>query len=152
MLTICSLRSKDYIVETKRWDPLTAGASSTLGTITNFTSALGGTFVDPWIEMKRVHDTGAGRGAMTTTALGTAGMGAKNIGGSVVKGTLVDFPLALAEGLRNTPALYGEKIRDNGAVTDWKSGGVVAAKVSHPACLLDLETLSLSLRRIQYKS
>lgn len=85
--------------------------------------------------MKRVHDTGASGSAMTTTALTTAGMGMTNIGGSVVKGTLVDVPLAFAEGLRNTPALYGEKIRDHGPVTDWKSGGVVAAKVSHPTFL-----------------
>jgi len=110
---------------------LTAGASSTLGTITNFTSALGGTFIDPFVEMKRVHDTGAGGGAMTTSALAKAGIGMKDIGGTIVKGTLIDMPLALAEGLRNTPALYGEKIRDHGAVTDWKSGGVVAAKVGH---------------------
>lgn len=125
-----SLRSKTHIVENKRWDPLTAGASSTLGTITNFTSALGGTFVDPFIQMKRVRDTGGDGGSMTNAALSTAGMGVKGLGTSVVKGTLVDMPLALAEGLRNTPALYGEKVRDHGPVTDWKSGGVVAAKVS----------------------
>ena len=124
-----SLRSKTYYVENKRWDPLTAGASSTLGTITNFTSALGGTFVDPFIQMKRVHDAGEG-GSKTTAALNTAGAGVVDIGGSVVKGTLVDMPLALAEGLRNTPALYGGEVRDYGPITDWKSGGVVAAKVS----------------------
>ncbi|KAM0703866.1 hypothetical protein Q7P35_008871 [Cladosporium inversicolor] len=121
-------RSKNYVVKNKRWDPLTAGASSTLGTITNFTSALGGTFIDPFVEMKRVHDTGAGGGAVTTSALAKAGIGMKDIGRTVVKGTMIDMPLALAEGLRNTPALYGEKVRDYGAVTDWKSGGVVAAK------------------------
>lgn len=124
-----SLRSKTHIVENKRWDPLTAGAASTLGTITNFTSALGGTFVDPFIQMKRVHDTGASGSSMTTTALTTAGVGLTGIGTSVVKGTLVNVPLALAEGFRNTPALYGDKVRDLGPVTDWKSGGVVAAKV-----------------------
>lgn len=108
---------------------MTAGASSTLGTITNFTSALGGTFVDPFIQIKRVRDTGGDGGSMANAALNTAGVGVKGLGTSIVKGTLVDMPLALAEGLRNTPALYGEKIRDHGPVTDWKSGGVVAAKV-----------------------
>ena len=127
-----SLRSKAYIVANKRWDPLTAGASSTLGTITNFTSALGGTFVDPFIQMKRVHDTGASGSSMTTTGLATAGVGLTSVGTSVVKGTLVNVPLALAEGFRNTPALYGDKVRDLGPVTDWKSGGVVAAKVGSP--------------------
>ncbi|KAM0503059.1 hypothetical protein ACHAQF_006688 [Verticillium nonalfalfae] len=46
-------RPKEYIVDNKRWDPLTAGASSVLGTITDFTTALGGTFIDPFREMKR---------------------------------------------------------------------------------------------------
>ena len=81
------------------------------------------------IQMKRVHDTGASGSSMTTTALTKAGIGMRDIGTSVVKGTLVNMPLAFAEGFRNTPALYGEKVRDLGPVTDWKSGGVVAAKV-----------------------
>lgn len=46
------------------------------------------------------------------------------------KGLAVDIPLATAEGLRNIPALYGEKVRDNGSVTDWKSGAVVGGRVS----------------------
>lgn len=129
LLTARSLRPKTYVVKTKRWDPLTAGASSTLGTITNFTSALGGTFVDPFIQMKRAHnaDDGVSKSAV---AFKTAGAGVVDMGSSVVKGTLIDMPLALAEGLRNTPALYGAEVRDYGPVTDWKSGGLVATKVS----------------------
>lgn len=45
-----------------------------------------------------------------------------------VKGMMVDIPLALTEGLRGVPGLYGEKVRDNGAVTNWKSGATVAGK------------------------
>lgn len=44
------------------------------------------------------------------------------------KGLLVDIPLATAEGLRNVPALYGDKVRDHGTVTGWKSGAVVGGK------------------------
>ncbi|KAI4728751.1 UDP-Glycosyltransferase/glycogen phosphorylase [Aureobasidium sp. EXF-10728] len=49
-------------------------------------------------------------------------------GASILKGGLVDIPFALAEGLKNAPAMYGDKPRDFGAVTDWKSGGAVAGK------------------------
>lgn len=97
--------------------------------MTNFTSALGGTFIDPFIAMKRGREQGASGGAMSSAALGAAGSGLKGMGTSVTKGTFVDFPLALAEGLRNTPALYGENIERHN-ITDWKSGSVVAAKVS----------------------
>jgi sterol 3beta-glucosyltransferase len=129
-------------VKIKRWDPLTAGASSALGMVANFTSALGDTFVDPFVQMKRVHDTGAGSRLATTTGLATAGVGMKDIGTSFVKGTLVDVPLAFAEGWRNVPALYGDKPRDYGPVTDWKSGGVVAAKVSpQTICCLQLQVV-----------
>ncbi|KAH0383213.1 UDP-Glycosyltransferase/glycogen phosphorylase, partial [Aureobasidium melanogenum] len=49
-------------------------------------------------------------------------------GNTILKGGLVDIPFALAEGLRNAPAMYGDKPRDLGPVTDWKSGGVAAGK------------------------
>ncbi|EKG18451.1 hypothetical protein MPH_04253 [Macrophomina phaseolina MS6] len=41
---------------------------------------------------------------------------------------LVDIPLAMTEGLRNLPRCVGDDIRDNGHVTDWKSGATVAGK------------------------
>jgi hypothetical protein len=49
-------------------------------------------------------------------------------GNTFLKGGLVDIPFALAEGLRNAPAMYGDKPRDLGPVTDWKTGGIVAGK------------------------
>jgi len=49
-------------------------------------------------------------------------------GNTILKGGLVDIPFALAEGLRNAPAMYGDKPRDFGPVTDWKTGGIVAGK------------------------
>ena len=49
--------------------------------------------------------------------------------GNLTKATLVDVPLALADGLHAVPKLYGEKVRDHGTVTDWKSGGAVTGKV-----------------------
>lgn len=122
-----SFRPREYDTDVQRWDPLTAGASSTLGTITNFTASLGGTFIDPYKEYKRVRSTGGNHAGLS--AAGAAGKGFVGMGGSVTKGMLVDVPLALAEGLRNTPRLYGDHVEDHGKVKDWKSGGVVAAKV-----------------------
>ncbi|KAH0366129.1 UDP-Glycosyltransferase/glycogen phosphorylase, partial [Aureobasidium melanogenum] len=49
-------------------------------------------------------------------------------GNTILKGGLIDIPFALAEGLRNAPAMYGDNPRDLGPVTDWKSGGVAAGK------------------------
>ncbi|KAH6677700.1 hypothetical protein B0J14DRAFT_536407 [Halenospora varia] len=51
-----------------------------------------------------------------------------NFHGNFFKGMVVDLPYAAAEGLRNVPKLYGEEVRDNGPVTDWKSGAVVGGK------------------------
>ncbi|KAJ4989966.1 UDP-glucose,sterol transferase [Stagonosporopsis vannaccii] len=45
-----------------------------------------------------------------------------------VKGMMVDIPLALTDGLKNVPRAYGDKVRDHGPVTDFKSGATVAGK------------------------
>ncbi|KAF6803242.1 sterol glucosyltransferase [Colletotrichum sojae] len=123
-----ALRSREYCTDVKRWDPVTGGASSVLGTVTDFTVALGGTFIDPWKEYKRARSSGHEAGKASGAAALAAGKGVAGMGGAVAKGGLVSVPLALAEGLRNLPRLYGDKVRDNGKVEDWKSGGKVAAK------------------------
>lgn len=48
--------------------------------------------------------------------------------GQMFKGFVVDVPLAVTEGLRSTPQLYGDKVEDLEPITDWKSGTVVAGK------------------------
>jgi hypothetical protein len=50
--------------------------------------------------------------------------------GAMAKGALLDLPLALSEGLRNAPRLYGGEADDYGRAKDWKSGCVVGGKVS----------------------
>lgn len=47
---------------------------------------------------------------------------------SPIKGLLVDVPLAATEGMRALPRLYGDRGYQREAITDWKSGSVVAAK------------------------
>jgi hypothetical protein len=119
-------------MDVERWDPLTAGASATLGILTDFTSALGGTFVNPFREVRQARLAGGDGGSASLAAAGAVGKGFASMASSVGKGALVGVPLALAEGLRNAPRLYGEEVRDHGKVKDWKSGGVVVAKVCIP--------------------
>lgn len=128
-LTSVRYRPRAFNTEVQRWDPLTASASATLGVVTDFTSALGGTFVNPFAEVKKARLAGAQGGELGLTAAAAVGKGFTSMGTSLTKGALVGMPLALAEGLRNAPRLYGEEVKDHGKVKDWKSGGVVAAKV-----------------------
>jgi hypothetical protein len=44
------------------------------------------------------------------------------------KGMLVDMPLAMSEGLRAVPRLYGDEVKDHGTIEDWKSGAAFAGK------------------------
>lgn len=44
------------------------------------------------------------------------------------KGALLDVPLAVTEGMRNAPRLYGGEVYEPGVVADWKSGGIAAGK------------------------
>jgi hypothetical protein len=48
--------------------------------------------------------------------------------GKLVSGTMVDVPLAAAEGFRTLPGLFGDKPHEIDRVTDWKSGMVAGAK------------------------
>jgi hypothetical protein len=60
-----------------------------------------------------------------------AAAGAKSIGSlapRALKGMVVDFPLALTEGLNAIPSHYGDNGRDNGKVTGIGSGFAVAGK------------------------
>lgn len=58
-------------------------------------------------------------------ALSMAYASASGVGGLMkhyTKGILIDTPLAIAEGSRALPKLYGEEVRDYGTIKDWKSG------------------------------
>jgi hypothetical protein len=98
--------------------------------MTDFTTALGGTFIDPFKAYNEARKNGGGVSAGSSAAARGVAMGFGSMAGVVTKGTLVNAPLALAEGVRSVPRLYGEQVPDYGKVTDWQSGGIVAAKVS----------------------
>jgi hypothetical protein len=96
----------------------------------DFTSSLGGTFIDPFKAYKEAGTQGKNGAARAGAAAQGAALGLTSMAGVVTKGALVDTSLALTEGLRGLPRLYGEEVTDHGKVKDWQSGGVVAAKVS----------------------
>jgi hypothetical protein len=75
-----------------------------LSTMTHFTKGLGSVVTDP--------------------AKGMTQMSA-----SIVKGTLVEVPTAMAEGLRNIPRLYGEQVEKTAPINSWKSGMTEAGRV-----------------------
>jgi hypothetical protein len=100
-------------------------------------SAAGGIFTAPYETYREAQRRDADNddrqkdSAKLASEMATAS--AKSIGMfnlSLFKGTMVDLPLAAAEGLRTAPRLYGEQVQDHGIVTDWKSGFAVAGKVS----------------------
>lgn len=66
------------------------------------------------------------------------------IGGVAVKASLVDYPMALVDGLDGIPALLGGKTRRFEPVTDWRSGGRVACKVRIDQKMLDRQEILIS--------
>ncbi|TQN66130.1 Sterol 3-beta-glucosyltransferase [Colletotrichum shisoi] len=63
-------------------------------------------------------------GAMAAAA--ASGVG--KLAGNATKGLFVDIPLAMTEGLRAVPNLYGDQVREHDAVEDFRSGVSVAGK------------------------
>ena len=169
--------TRSYLIENRRWDPLTGGASAAISTVYRSGMAIGDGFSKgKGKEVSRNNDhlsvsgTSTPRSASRSSSLlppnkdndylsilseyedddsksimtiksgdlktkkrkennnNNIAKGFGKAGGALMKGSLVDIPFALAEGLRNAPLMYGDKPRDFGPVTDWKSGGVVAGK------------------------
>ncbi|KAJ5727467.1 hypothetical protein N7493_005287 [Penicillium malachiteum] len=67
------------------------------------------------------------KGKARTMAVASAQASGRFLG-KFVSGTMVDVPLAAAEGFRVLPGLFGGNVRDPGKVTDWKSGMLAGAK------------------------
>ena len=119
-----SYQPKPITIENLRWDPVSASTSVLLGVMFNFTVGFSEVFTGPAKAFQSKERGGGGKEAAITFGKGFAKMV-----GVLPKATLVDFPLALTEGLHHMPRLYGEEVRNHGQVKDWKSGGVVAGKV-----------------------
>lgn len=140
-------RSKPIIIENRRWDFVTSAISSQLELSYDILAAFSGFWRNPRAlhkarEQERrlarastrqpgdavsiEEETGESSSKNIAKMVGASAMSIPQLHGTVVKGFLVDVPVAVAEGLRNTPKLYGEKVPDHRPVTDWKSGFIVA--------------------------
>ncbi|KAJ5285264.1 hypothetical protein N7524_000570 [Penicillium chrysogenum] len=174
------------IIENRRWDPITGGASAVLGTTTDLTASILGLFYKPFEEYQDYHSridrplsikssqttkgsdcsstgdrslqitkeapdnipspftnnraseanslsssgssTSRHRARLAGKMAGASIMSVANFVPTALKGMTVDIPLAMTEGMRNMPRLYGEEPRDHGPVTGIKSGFALAGK------------------------
>ncbi len=66
--------------------------------------------------------------SMAGTVAGASAKSIGMLGPTAAKGMLVDSPLAITEGMKSVPQLFGTKVRHHGPVTDAKSGAAVAGK------------------------
>lgn len=83
---------------------------------------------DSLVQQDDSHELEGRRRKMgAAIAMGTIN-GVGGILHTAVKGYFIDVPLALADGMRNVPKLYGGKVRHHGHVTGWKSGLAVSGK------------------------
>jgi hypothetical protein len=144
--------SNPLSIEPTRWDPISGGASAVMATSVDMARSITGMVTKPMEERRiqrfRSEQRKGKDGASSTSSTSEKGyakpqkdggpVAAKMAGASVksianifptaLKGMVVDFPLAITEGLKTVPAHYGGNVRDHGPVTGAKSGAVVAGK------------------------
>ncbi|KAF7545181.1 hypothetical protein G7Z17_g9369 [Cylindrodendrum hubeiense] len=137
----------------RRWDPVTGTTSAMIGTSTDMAKATADIVRKPMLvyqQRKAAKDalvqtgrslgTGSqhgtmppgdashGRGCMSTAGA-LASASASGVGGffkSYGRGFYLDIPMAVTEGFRAVPELYGERVPEHEPVQDWQSGARVA--------------------------
>ncbi|OAP58152.1 hypothetical protein AYL99_07242 [Fonsecaea erecta] len=138
-------RPKPFTIENRRWDFLTGSLAVSMEVSYDILAAFSGFWRNPRAIRKQKdkdrelwrasshrsaagteNDPGEGSSRQVARMVGASAMSISHLTGIVIKGGLVDVPVAVAEGLRNTPKLYGQEVPDHAAVTDWKSGLTVA--------------------------
>ncbi|KAK7414351.1 hypothetical protein QQX98_006793 [Neonectria punicea] len=148
--------AKTIRIDNRRWDPVTGTASALLGTSSDMARATADIVRKPiqtYQQRKAIQPSdimpepgsspraglqhGAvprgtpspgGRGCMSTAGA-IASASASGVGGffkSYGRGFYLDIPLAVTEGFRAVPALYGERVPEHEPVKDWQSGARVA--------------------------
>ena len=112
---------------------MTSASSAGFRLASDITSSTVGIIADP----AKVYMDNHKKGSEGTSQLKLHGQAALASARSIdhlavrsFKGGMVDVPLALAEGFRNAPRLWGETVKEQEEITDWKSGTAVAGKVS----------------------
>ena len=147
-----------FDIENQRWDPFSSVASSGLGTTYDVLTELNGIWYNPYkINKQYKLDQAALDGAksddtinidreitstssisLTTNGLdstrptrrmiGAVAIALPRLTGAFFKGIYFDIPLAMTEGLRNCPKIYGDEVKPHRAITDWRSGAIVGGK------------------------
>ena len=112
---------------------MTGASSASIKLAYNITSSTTGIFTDP---AKVYLDKSKQDGSEETSQLKLHGQAAlasakstNRLAVGAFKGGMVDVPLALAEGFRNAPRLWGEDVKEQQEINGWKSGAAVAGKV-----------------------
>lgn len=158
--------TRQITIENRRWDPFTGGASAAIGVVYDTGSALGAAFKGNGgkdkerMNVRDITDSSSRSSSRSREVKGNGEGSSKNAGGNAVaknlgkaggallKGGVIDLPFAFTEGLRQAPRMYGDKVRDHGPITDWKSGGIVAGKVSAKLALLPLTHFTETIKLI----
>lgn len=108
--------TRPIFIEHRRWDPITGGASAAISAVYDTSHALGAAMTKKGgLDFDDSENARAKNFAKASS--------------SMVKGAVIDMPMALADGLRHAPRMYGDKGRDYGQITGIKSGLSVAGKV-----------------------
>ncbi|KIX01912.1 uncharacterized protein Z518_07851 [Rhinocladiella mackenziei CBS 650.93] len=137
-------RPKPIFIENRRWNFVTSAASVQLEVSYDILAALSGFWRNPRAIHKQrqrelarhlAQPDGSDTSSYTkpetsrrdvVRMVGASAKALSDLPVAFVKGLTVDIPVAVTEGLRNTPKLYGEKVPDHVPITDWKSGLTVA--------------------------
>lgn len=144
--------SKPITIEPQRWDPITGGAASVLGTAVDLGTSVTGVFTKPYTEyrddrdrrayeeskLRPVHNQTSDNSSISSATkrkpvsagqmAGASGKSIAMFAPKALKGMTVTIPLAIADGLKNVPRAYGETPRDHGPITNFTSGATVAGK------------------------
>ncbi|KAF7303776.1 Glycosyltransferase family 1 protein [Mycena indigotica] len=146
-----------FRIENRRWGPLTGSNSAAIGTLADMADATIGVVSKPYEEFKGTTEGLTSRAGTSTsssilskstsssdksagssktrdpfrTAEAMATQSGRSLGKvatTAVRGTIVDIPMAFAEGMHNLPRLYGDEVKDHGEISGWKSGLKVAGE------------------------
>ncbi|KAM0554957.1 hypothetical protein ACHAPJ_006695 [Fusarium lateritium] len=140
-------KSKPIFIESRRSDPITAAGSASIEAAATIAEATVGIFSKPYETIKQSHtqpktssdgessqegSSSNMRQAKTpnvaTDAIRGSTKGLGILALTSAKGILVDIPVAVTDGLRAVPHLYGEDVRRRGNISGFRAGAVVAGK------------------------
>ncbi|CAG5158146.1 uncharacterized protein ALTATR162_LOCUS5006 [Alternaria atra] len=129
---LTSYETRTIRITNNRWDPITGTGSAGVSMVNSLRRGITGMVYDPFKELDRpkaegtsdaVHNAATAGKMMAASA---KGFGKFNV--ALLKGSIVDLPLAVAEGFRAVPKLYGEEVQDYGDATNIKTGFSKAGK------------------------